>query len=52
MAERTFYIEGMTCSGCEQRLETAVGALEGSVTVRADRKKGTLTVCYDAPGTE
>ena len=52
MTERTFYIEGMTCSGCEHRLETAVGALEGIAAVRADRKNGILTVRYDAPCTE
>lgn len=47
-----FYIEGMTCSGCERTLETAVSRLEGVSTVRADRRSGQLKVRYDAPCTE
>ena len=52
MKEQIFYIDGMTCSGCERRLEMAVGALEGSVTVQADCKKGSLKVSCDVPCTE
>ncbi len=52
MKEQTFYIEGMTCAGCERTLESAVKRLEGSDAVRADRKRGQLSVRYDAPCTE
>ena len=52
MKELTFYVEGMTCSGCERRLETAVGALPGCASVQADRKKGILKVRCDAPCTD
>lgn len=49
MQEQTFYIEGMTCAGCERVLESAVGRLDGCETVYADRKAGQLKVRYDAP---
>lgn len=49
MKEQTFYIEGMTCSGCEVRVAQAVKGLEGCIRAQADRKKGTLKVCYQAP---
>ena len=52
MKEQLFYIEGMTCSGCELTLENAVGQLEGVKAVRADRRHGQLNVHYDAPCTE
>ena len=52
MQEQTFYIEGMTCAGCERVLESAVGHLDGCETVHADRKTGQLKVCCDAPCTE
>lgn len=52
MQEKTFYIDGMTCAGCERVLESAVGRLDGSKTALADRKSGQLKVCYDAPCTE
>ena len=52
MKEQQFYIEGMTCSGCERTLENTVNRLDGSSVVHADRKSGRLKVCYDAPCTE
>lgn len=52
MTEQQFYIEGMTCSGCERTLENAVSRLEGSCTVHADRQSGLLKVRCDAPCTE
>ena len=52
MTQQQFYIEGMTCSGCERTLENAVARLEGSHAVHADRRSGQLTVHYAAPCTE
>ena len=52
MNEQTFYIEGMTCSGCERTVEHAVRRLEGCGTARADRKSGQLHVSYGPPCTE
>lgn len=52
MKEQPFYVEGMTCSGCERTLETAVSRLTGVRTVHADHQSGRLTVCYDTPCTE
>ena len=52
MNEQTFYIEGMTCSGCERTVENAVRQLEGSGTAHADRKNGQLRVSYGPPCTE
>lgn len=52
MAEQQFYIEGMTCSGCERTLENAVSRLEGVYKVQADRKSGRLRVCYGGACTE
>lgn len=52
MTQQRFYIEGMTCSGCERTLENAVNRLEGSCEAHADRQSGQLNVRYDAPCTE
>lgn len=52
MTEKQFYIEGMTCSGCERTLENAVSRLEGVYKVQADRKSGRLRVCYGGSCTE
>ena len=51
MQEQIFYIEGMTCAGCERVLESAVGRLDGCTSVHADRKRGQLKVCCEAPCT-
>lgn len=52
MTERQFYIEGMTCPGCERTLENAVSRLEGVYEARAGRKRGRLRVRYGEPCTE
>ena len=52
MTERQFYIEGMTCPGCERTLENAVSRLEGVYEARAGRKRGRLMVRYGEPCTE
>lgn len=52
MSEKHFYVEGMTCSGCERTLERAVSRLEGVRDVRADHGRGCLEVEYVPPCTE
>ncbi|MGN0983766.1 MAG: sulfite exporter TauE/SafE family protein, partial [Gemmiger sp.] len=52
MTQKQFYVEGMTCSGCERTLESAVSRLQGVCAVQADRKNGRLQVRYREPCTE
>lgn len=52
MAKQRFYIEGMTCSGCERTLEHAVLRLEGMHEVRANRQKGQLDTDFSLPCTQ
>lgn len=42
-----FKVEGMTCAGCEQHVEKAVGALAGVGRVRASYSQGNATVAFD-----
>lgn len=43
----TLTVEGMTCSGCEKRLGTALRRLEGVSDAQADHHTGELNVRYD-----
>lgn len=52
MGKKRFYVEGMTCSGCEWTIEKAVSRLEGVCSVSADHRAGLLEVAYCAPCTE
>ncbi|MHA7295202.1 heavy-metal-associated domain-containing protein [Arthrobacter sp. HLT1-21] len=48
MAENvTLRVEGMTCTGCERRLGTALKRLDGVSEATADHRTGELTVRYD-----
>ncbi len=40
-------VEGMTCTGCEQSIENALGSLEGVTAVEADHQAGLTKVTYD-----
>jgi sulfite exporter TauE/SafE/copper chaperone CopZ len=44
----TIIVDGMTCSQCEQRLEKAVGALDGVLDVKASAAISELWVKYTA----
>lgn len=44
LKEITVDVKGMTCSGCEQHIEHAVGQLEGVNSVKASYDSGTATV--------
>ncbi|MEV5450339.1 cation transporter [Streptomyces sp. NPDC052535] len=45
MSERlVLEVQGMTCTGCEQRLAAAVRRVEGILAATADHTKGVLEV--------
>ena len=44
MREVVFDVEGMICGGCESRIETALKNLKEVKKVKADYKKGTVTI--------
>lgn len=41
-------VSGMSCTGCEQRIATVLGRLDGVAHVEADHQAGTVAVDYDA----
>ncbi|PSQ50870.1 heavy metal transporter [Halobacteriales archaeon SW_6_65_15] len=41
-------VEGMSCGGCEQNVETTLGDLPGVTSVEADNESDTVTVEGDA----
>lgn len=44
-------VEGMSCSGCEERVEQAVGRVDGVHRVDADRETNTVEIVGEV-GTE
>lgn len=40
----TLSVSGMSCTGCESNVETAVSELPGCESVEADHEAGTVTV--------
>lgn len=44
---RTITVEGMSCSGCEQTVESALEELDGVASVTADSDANTVTVDED-----
>ena len=46
LKEITVDVKGMTCSGCEQHIEHAVGQLEGVNSVKASYDSGTATIHF------
>ena len=51
MQKQTFFIGGMTCSGCERTIQAAVSKLDGVRFVQVSQASGTLTAEYDPPCT-
>ncbi len=43
----TFEVEGMTCSGCEQRISRSVERLHGVQDVTADHQTGELRITFE-----
>jgi copper chaperone CopZ len=49
MAEdRTFQVPGMHCTGCESRLKTVLGRVEGVVKADANHEAGEVRIRYDS----
>lgn len=44
--KRTIKVEGMTCEGCEKRINDALSKLQGVIEAKAD-KSGKVYVTYD-----
>lgn len=44
MQELVIKVEGMACSGCENRIQNAVGQIEGVEKVIANHKNGIVIV--------
>lgn len=42
----SFRVDGMTCSACEIKIESALSGLRGVVSVQADRQKGSVEILY------
>ena len=40
-------VKGMTCTGCEERIQGAVGEIEGVEGVVADHEAGTVAVTLE-----
>lgn len=47
MGRRTLRVTGMSCSGCEETVESALGDLEGVTRVEADRESESVDVVAD-----
>jgi copper chaperone len=45
--QKNMAVKGMTCTGCEQRVTTALDALSGVGEVSADHEAGTVTMRFD-----
>ena len=48
IVEKTFTVEGMTCTGCENHVESEVNKLDGILSVKASYEKGNTMVKYDS----
>ncbi len=44
-------VKGMTCTGCEERIQGAVGDVEGIAAVDADHQGGTVSVTLERENT-
>lgn len=44
MEETIIKVEGMMCTGCENRIQNAVSEIKGVESVKADHEKGTVEV--------
>ena len=47
MREISFFLEGMMCEGCENRVKNALLAIEGITNVEANHKTGKVVVTTD-----
>ena len=47
MEEIRLRVTGMSCTGCEQRIEKALARVEGILRSSADRQAGQVRVVFD-----
>lgn len=47
MKKEVIEVQGMSCAHCENRVNTAVSALDGVKDAKASAKKSSLTVKFD-----
>ena len=47
IVEKTFTVERMTCTGCENHIEREVNKLDGIISVEASYEEGNTSVKYD-----
>lgn len=52
MNELTLQVEGMTCTGCEQRLGVALRRLDGVREAQANHQTGEVRVRFDEASTD
>ena len=45
--EKTLEVGGMDCTGCENRVKTAVTRLEGVIKADSDHKSGRVDIRFD-----
>ena len=51
MENMTLKVEGMHCSGCENRVKNALISLNGITTVAASFENKTVSVAFNLPAT-
>ncbi len=51
MEQLTLRVSGMSCTGCEQRVQKALGRLEGVQRSGADHRRAEVRVVFDAART-
>lgn len=49
MPETALTVHGMSCGGCEDAVESALGDLDGVTTVEADHEHDRVIVTADGP---
>lgn len=47
VVEKQVQVQGMDCSGCENRVRTALTRLEGVIKTEADSRSGRVGVRFD-----
>lgn len=47
MADTTIDVSGIHCDGCESRIRTVLGRIEGVRAVAADHRTQTVTIRFD-----
>ena len=52
MTTITLAVDGMSCEGCENSIQSALGALDGVSAVDASHEAKTVKVDYDAGATD